>query len=145
MARPPPTPARHVDQRTKRCRGSVARQVRLSRALHQVLGCQKTYIAQFAEAEGFSHVHFHVVPRPPNLPQEFRGPGIFQMMRPDRPPVTEQRMDWADSREHALDLVEAALTATGPVQGSVVGPIASLPADVMKPGVFVEVTPAPEG
>jgi hypothetical protein len=53
-------------------------------------------------------------------------------------------MAWADSREHALDLVEAALTVTGPVQGSVVGPLASLPADVMKPGVFVEVTPAPK-
>ena len=25
-------------------------------------------------------------------------------------------MAWADSREHALDLVEAALTVTGPVQ-----------------------------
>jgi len=48
-------------------------------------------------------------------------------------------MAWADSREHALNLVEAALTATGPVQGSVVGPVARLPADVMKPGVFVEV------
>jgi hypothetical protein len=53
-------------------------------------------------------------------------------------------MAWADSREHALDLVEAALTVTGPVQGSVVGPLASLPADVMKPGVFVEVTLAPK-
>jgi hypothetical protein len=52
-------------------------------------------------------------------------------------------MAWADSREHALDLIEAALTVTGPVQGSVVGPVASLPADVMTPGVFVEVTPAP--
>jgi hypothetical protein len=54
-------------------------------------------------------------------------------------------MAWATSREEALDLVEAALTAAGPVQGSVVGPIASLPADVMRPGVFVEVAPAPEG
>jgi hypothetical protein len=52
-------------------------------------------------------------------------------------------MAWAHSREHALDLVEAALTVTEPVQGSVVGPVASLPADVMKPSVFVEVTPAP--
>jgi len=51
-------------------------------------------------------------------------------------------MAWADSREHALNLVEAALTATGPVQGSVVGPIARIPADVMKPGVFVEATSA---
>jgi len=54
-------------------------------------------------------------------------------------------MAWASSREHALDLVEAALTVPGPVQGSVVGPLASLPADVMKPGVFVEVPPAPAG
>lgn len=68
-------------------------QVRISRALHQVLGCQKTYIAQFAEAKGFSHVHFHVVPRSPDLPEELRGPRIFQLMLPDRPPVTEQRMD----------------------------------------------------
>ena len=51
-------------------------------------------------------------------------------------------MAWADSREHALDLVEAALTVTGPVQGSVVGPLTRLPADAMKPGVFVEVVPA---
>jgi hypothetical protein len=50
-------------------------------------------------------------------------------------------MAWANSREHALDLVETALTATGPVEGSVVGPIAKLPDDVMKPGVFVEVKP----
>ncbi|HEY6491783.1 MAG TPA: hypothetical protein VIZ43_00795 [Trebonia sp.] len=54
-------------------------------------------------------------------------------------------MAWANSREEALDLVEAALRAAGPVQGSVVGPIASLPADVMRPGVFVEVVPAPRG
>jgi len=53
-------------------------------------------------------------------------------------------MAWANSREHALDLVEAALTATGPVQGSVVGPVTSLPASIMKPGVFVEVKPVPK-
>ena len=51
-------------------------------------------------------------------------------------------MAWANSREHALDLIEAALTATEPVQGSVVGPLMSLPADVVKPGVYVEVKPA---
>jgi hypothetical protein len=53
-------------------------------------------------------------------------------------------MAWANSREHALDLVEAALTVTEPVQGSVVGPLMSLPVDVMKPGVYVEATPVPE-
>jgi hypothetical protein len=50
-------------------------------------------------------------------------------------------MAWANSREHALDLVEAALTAPETVQGSVVGPLMSLPADVMKPGVYVEAKP----
>jgi hypothetical protein len=54
-------------------------------------------------------------------------------------------MAWADSREHALGLVEAALTATEPVQGSMVGPLMSVPADVMKPGVYVEVEPARDG
>lgn len=53
-------------------------------------------------------------------------------------------MAWANSREHALDLVEAALTVTEPVRGSVVGPLMSLPADVVQPGVYVEVTQAPK-
>jgi diadenosine tetraphosphate (Ap4A) HIT family hydrolase len=55
-------------------------QVRLSRALSRVLGCQKTYVAQFAEADGFAHVHFHIVPRPPDLARELRGPRIFQLL-----------------------------------------------------------------
>jgi hypothetical protein len=53
-------------------------------------------------------------------------------------------MVWSDSRDHALDLLEAALTAAEPVQGSVVGPLMSLPADVMPAGVYVEATPAPK-
>jgi hypothetical protein len=53
-------------------------------------------------------------------------------------------MAWARSRENALDLVEAAMTTDEPVLGSVVGPLTSLPDDVMNPGVFVEATPAPK-
>jgi diadenosine tetraphosphate (Ap4A) HIT family hydrolase len=55
-------------------------QVRLSRALHAVTGCVKTYVVQFAEAEGFSHVHFHVVPRMADLPAELRGPRVFGLL-----------------------------------------------------------------
>ena len=60
--------------------------------------------------------------------------------------ATENRhvMAWARSREDALDLVEAAITTSEPVLGSVVGPLASLPDDVMNPGVFVEATPVPQ-
>jgi diadenosine tetraphosphate (Ap4A) HIT family hydrolase len=68
-------------------------QVRASRALHTVLGCQKTYLAQFAEAEGFSHAHFHIVPRAADLASELRGPRIFQLLSPaGRPTVSEQQV-----------------------------------------------------
>ena len=69
-------------------------QVRLSRALHAVLDCQKTYIAQFAEAEGFAHVHFHIIPRPADLSPDLRGPGIFRLLgQGDRTHVDERAMD----------------------------------------------------
>ena len=55
-------------------------QVRLSQALHAVTGCAKTYVVAFGEAEGFSHLHFHVVPRMPELAQNLRGPGVFGLL-----------------------------------------------------------------
>ncbi|WP_329040057.1 HIT family protein [Streptomyces sp. NBC_00178] len=57
-------------------------QVRLSRALRAVTGCAKTYVVQFAEAEGFAHVHFHIVPRAGDLPPEHLGAGVFALLRP---------------------------------------------------------------
>ena len=67
---------------------------RLSGALARELGCQKTYVAQFAEAHGFSHVHFHVVPRPADLPDAHRGPGIFHYLRqPESEWITGDEMD----------------------------------------------------
>jgi diadenosine tetraphosphate (Ap4A) HIT family hydrolase len=49
----------------------------LTAAMRAVLGCSKTYVALFAEAEGFEHVHFHVVPRRPDLDLGLRGPRVF--------------------------------------------------------------------
>ncbi|MEV4757903.1 HIT family protein [Micromonospora sp. NPDC049559] len=60
-------------------------QVRLSRALREVTGCVKTYVAQFAEAEGFAHVHFHVIPRMADLPAGRRGPRIFDLLGSGEP------------------------------------------------------------
>ena len=69
-------------------------QVRLSRALHAVTGCRKTYIAQFAEAPGFGHVHFHIMPRPADLADSLRGPSIFGLMGgPEADQVSAERMD----------------------------------------------------
>lgn len=55
-------------------------QVRVSRALQSVTGCEKTYVAQFSEAEGYSHLHFHIVPRGADLAAEFRGPAVFGLI-----------------------------------------------------------------
>ena len=56
---------------------------RASVALRQVTGCEKTYVMLFAEAEGFSHLHVHVVPRMADLPEEARGPRVFALMSDD--------------------------------------------------------------
>jgi diadenosine tetraphosphate (Ap4A) HIT family hydrolase len=50
---------------------------RLTSALRAVTGCEKTYVALFAEAEGNSHVHLHVVPRMPGFTAEQRGPNAL--------------------------------------------------------------------
>ena len=69
-------------------------QVRISKALHAVTGCAKTYVAQFAEDEGFAHVHFHIVPRPADLADENRGPRVFGLLgSADRPHVDAATMD----------------------------------------------------
>ncbi|WP_109004747.1 HIT family protein [Streptomyces rishiriensis] len=69
-------------------------QVRLSRALRSLTGCAKTYVVQFAEAQGFAHVHFHIVPRMADLPPEHRGPGVFELLRrPESEWVTADQAD----------------------------------------------------
>lgn len=52
-----------------------------STALVKVLDCQKTYVAMFAEAPGFNHVHFHVIPRSSDLSPDHRGSDIFHYLK----------------------------------------------------------------
>lgn len=61
--------------------GSFVR--RLSLALKDVTGCVKTYVMQFSEAEGFSHLHIHVVPRGADHPDDARGPHVFAFLSDD--------------------------------------------------------------
>ncbi|MGH3504099.1 MAG: HIT family protein [Nocardioidaceae bacterium] len=56
---------------------------RLSTGLETVTGCVKTYLMQFSEAEGFSHLHLHLVPRLPDQPEDARGPGVFVYLSDD--------------------------------------------------------------
>jgi diadenosine tetraphosphate (Ap4A) HIT family hydrolase len=67
---------------------------RLTTALRTLTGCAKTYVALFAEAEGFSHLHFHVVPRMPDFTAEQRGPrSLHAFLDAGERAVPEAEMD----------------------------------------------------
>jgi diadenosine tetraphosphate (Ap4A) HIT family hydrolase len=51
------------------------------RALHGALGSAKEYAACYAEARGFEHIHFHIVPRSHDMPEELMGAGSFDLIR----------------------------------------------------------------
>ena len=53
---------------------------RVSRALQQVTGCEKTYMAQFADHPDHRHVHIHLMPRATDHPPEVRGPRVFALI-----------------------------------------------------------------
>lgn len=66
----------------------------MSRALTQVTGAVKTYLMLFAEAEGFSHLHVHLVPRLPDQPAAEHGPAVFSRLgKPEDERLTEPQRD----------------------------------------------------
>ncbi len=74
-----------------------------SAALEEVVGCEKTYVALFAEAEGFAHVHFHLVPRMPGFGDHDVGPRVFHFLgRPE-----EEQVPVSDADRLATDLALA--------------------------------------
>ncbi len=50
---------------------------RVSVALKEITGCVKTCVIQFAEMAEHPHVHFHIVPRMADQPENRRGAKIF--------------------------------------------------------------------
>lgn len=64
-------------------------------ALRSVTGCEKTYVMLFAEAEGFAHLHVHVVPRMPDQPADRRGPAVFGYLEDGLALSAERRDDIA--------------------------------------------------
>jgi len=67
---------------------------KVSAALHEVTGCHKTYLAQFAEHPDHPHVHLHLVARRLDDPPETRGPAVFAYIDDaTRPLVDGARMN----------------------------------------------------
>lgn len=67
---------------------------RVSLALKEVTGCVKTYVIQFAEAAEHPHVHFHVVPRMVDMPEERRSLHVFGYLGvPEEERVSEETMN----------------------------------------------------
>ena len=77
---------------------------RVSLALKEVTGCLKTYVIQFAEAAEHPHVHFHVIPRMADQPEDRRSTKIFGYLGvPEGERLTEQAMsDMAVKIQQAL-------------------------------------------
>ena len=81
--------------------GVLIRQV--SVALRDVTGCRKTYVIQFAEAAEHPHVHFHIVPRMADQPEECRSTKVFAYLGvPEAERVSEARMNEIAARIRPL-------------------------------------------
>jgi diadenosine tetraphosphate (Ap4A) HIT family hydrolase len=48
--------------------------------LHEAFDCTKEYSVCFAEKDGFQHIHFHIVARSADLPDELKSTQIFTMI-----------------------------------------------------------------
>jgi len=57
---------------------------RITAVLRAVLQPAKIYLCQFSEAEGFAHIHFHLIPRTTDMPTELRGPAVFDLLSTTR-------------------------------------------------------------
>lgn len=51
--------------------------------LAEATGCEKEYTACFAEMPGFKHIHFHIIPKPAELPAELTGSHAFALLKVD--------------------------------------------------------------
>ncbi|MDQ6848435.1 MAG: HIT family protein [Actinomycetota bacterium] len=83
--------------------------VRLSQALEAVTGAVKTYLAQFSEAPGFSHLHLHLIPRLANHPVAALGPRVFTLLAED-----ETRWLEASQRDQFAIALRRELSRTRP-------------------------------
>jgi diadenosine tetraphosphate (Ap4A) HIT family hydrolase len=69
------------------CAELGALQWAVARTVASQTGCEKEYVALFAEMPGFHHVHFHVAPRAADLAAHLRGSKVFAFLQATRDDV----------------------------------------------------------
>lgn len=65
---------------------------RCEEAMKDILNVGKVYVCLFAEASDF-HMHFHLIPRRPDLPKEYIGPAIFNIEWDDSELATSSEVE----------------------------------------------------
>ena len=91
-------PLRHVESFAELAPDEATAFARLLRAasaaLEEVVGCAKTYVMILGEEKGFAHLHAHVVPRMPDIPQELKGTYVVRLLGvPEHEWVAEDERD----------------------------------------------------
>lgn len=81
-------PKRHVEALHELTKEEFLELAEIEYRLVQVMGrepgVQKEYVMCFSEGEGFHHMHFHVVPKPGDLPAHLKGPRIIELLKVSR-------------------------------------------------------------
>ncbi|MBN1971047.1 MAG: HIT family protein [Candidatus Delongbacteria bacterium] len=57
-------------------------QEKLVKSLKNIFDSKREYIFCFAEADGFKHIHFHVVPKHDEFNEDFIGVKVFHYLKP---------------------------------------------------------------
>jgi len=76
---------------------------RVSAALREVTGCLKTYVIQLAERAEHPHVHFHIIPRMADQPEDRSGMRVFGYLGvPEEERVSEEAMNVLAAKARAI-------------------------------------------
>ena len=107
-------PRRHLEGLVDLTDSEAAAMGRILRAasvaLVETTQCATTYVALFAEQEGFAHLHLHIVPRPVDLPPDRRGPAVFGYLGadPGELPGPDERLALAEALSASIRTALAA-------------------------------------
>lgn len=78
-----------------------------SAGLRAETGCLKEYVLCLAEAPGFQHLHFHIVPRAHDLPEEQVAAKILIHLKPEVPLEPGVVVETCRSLRHFIDQSKA--------------------------------------